>query len=79
MYFKHKYNTFMNKVSNLIKEKILTDNEFSTGLALKLGVQQQSVIGLAKRNSERLTLYKAVLFYIEKGFTIEQIFNIENQ
>ncbi len=67
------------KVSKKIREKILTDNLFSTELAMKLGIQQQSLFGLAKRNSEKLTLYQAILFYKEKGFSEEQIFETEKQ
>ncbi len=62
------------KVSNLIIEKILTDNNFSIELAKRLGVQQQSALGLARRNSRNLTLWEAVIFYKEQGFTEEQIF-----
>ncbi|MCO7354062.1 hypothetical protein [Riemerella anatipestifer] len=67
------------KVRKEIIEKILTCNEFSMELAKRLGIQQQSVIGLAKRRSEKLTLYKAVLYYKEQGFTEEQIFEPEDQ
>lgn len=63
------------KVSKIIIEKILTDNAFSMELAIELGMQQQSVLGLARRNSEKLTLYRAVLFYKRKGFTENQIFD----
>ena len=62
------------EVSELIIEKILNDNKFSMGLAGILGIQQQSVIGLAKRRSKNLRLYEAVLFYHEKGYTDEDIF-----
>ena len=62
------------KVSKIIIEKILSDNEFSIELAKRLGNQQQSVLGLARRNSRNLTLWEAVMFYKEKGFTEEQIF-----
>ncbi len=68
----------MNKVSNLIREKILTDNKFSSELAVKLDIQQQSVLGLARRNSAKLTLYQAILFYKDKGFTEEEIFDNES-
>ena len=61
------------KVSKIIIEKILSDNEFSIELAKRLGNQQQSVLGLARRNSRNLTLWEAVMFYKEKGFTEEQI------
>ena len=62
------------KVSKIIIEKILNDNEFSIELAKRLGNQQQSVLGVARRNSRNLTLWEAVMFYKEKGFTEEQIF-----
>nr|WP_314474010.1 hypothetical protein [uncultured Capnocytophaga sp.] len=62
------------KVSKIIIEKILNDNNFSIELAKRLGNQQQSVLGLARRNSRNLTLWEAVLFYKEQGFSEEQIF-----
>lgn len=62
------------KVSKIIIEKILKDNNFSIELAKRLGNQQQSVLGLARRNSRNLTLWEAVIFYKEQGFTEEQIF-----
>ena len=40
----------------------------------RLGIQQQSVLGLARRNSIKLTLYEAVMFYQEHGFKKEEIF-----
>ena len=63
------------KVSKIIIEKILNDNNFSIELAKRLGNQQQSVLGLARRNSRNLTLWESVLFYKEQGFTEEQIFH----
>jgi len=62
------------KVSKIIIEKILNDNNFSIELAKRLGNQQQSVLGLARRNSRNLTLWEAVLFYKEQGFTEKEIF-----
>ena len=44
------------EVSETIIEKILNDNNFSIELAKRLGNQQQSVLGLARRNSRNLTL-----------------------
>ena len=64
----------MKKVSVLIVQKILNENNFSIELAKILDIQQQSVLGLAKRNSNKLTLFIAVQFYKEKGFTEEEIF-----
>ena len=68
----------MKKVSELIIRKILEENNFSMELAKRLEIQQQSVLGLAKRNSNKLTLSVAVQFYKEKGFTEEDIF-LENK
>lgn len=65
----------MKKVSELIRKKILEDNDFSMKLATELEIQQQSVLGLARRNSNKLTLYLAVEFYRKNGFSLEQIFN----
>ena len=64
----------MKKVSKIIIQKILLENNFSIELAKRLEVQQQSVLGLARRNSSKLTLYEAVQFYKENGFTEEEIF-----
>ncbi len=63
------------QVSQLIVDKILIDNAFSLELANKIGVQQQSVKAMARRKSKILTLYVAVLFYMENGFSEEQIFS----
>ncbi|SIT96793.1 hypothetical protein SAMN05660493_01488 [Epilithonimonas bovis DSM 19482] len=65
----------MNKVSVKIIDKILNDNDFSMELASRLGIQQQSVKGLARRNSNKLTLYQAVKFYLEKGILESEIFD----
>lgn len=64
----------MKKVNRVIIDKILNDNDFCMDLAKKLGLQQQSVIGLAKRNSDKLTLYEAILFYKSKGLVEREIF-----
>lgn len=63
----------MSEVSELIINKILKDNDFSMALAKKLGIQQQSVMGLARRKSSKLTLYDAIQFYKEYGFKEEDI------
>ena len=64
----------MQKVSKIIIDKVLKENDFSIGLAKVLDIQQQSVLGLAKRNSNKLTLYIAIQYYKEKGFTENEIF-----
>ncbi|MFC6269468.1 hypothetical protein [Frigoriflavimonas asaccharolytica] len=64
----------MKKVSDFIVQKILKENNFSMELARILDIQQQSVLGLAKRNSNKLTLYVAVQFYKDKGFSEDEIF-----
>ena len=68
-------NITTSKVSDCIIQKILQDNSFSIELAKRLGIQQQSVLGLAKRNSTKLTLYEAINFYKENGFSEKQIFD----
>lgn len=64
----------MNKVSNKILDKILTDNDFSIRLAQVMQITQQSVKSLARRKSTKLTLYSAVDFYRNEGFSINEIF-----
>ena len=73
MQINNKYIKIM-EVSETIIEKILNDNNFSIELAKRLGNQQQSVLGLARRNSRNLTLWEAVMLYKEQGFTEEEIF-----
>ena len=63
----------MSIVRQLIINRILKDNDFSMALAKKLGIQQQSVMGLARRNSSKLTLYDAIQLYKEYGFKEEDI------
>ena len=63
----------MQKVSKIIIDKILNENNFSIELAKHLDIQQQSVLGLAKRNSNKLTLFVAVKFYIGKGCSEEEM------
>ena len=59
------------KISQKIIEKILNDNVFSIELAKRLGNQQQSILGLARRNSRNLTLWEAGKLYKEQGFTMK--------
>lgn len=66
------------KINKIIIDRILKDNEFSMELAMRMGIQQQSVMGLARRNSVKLTLYEAVLFYRECGYDESSIFSMEN-
>lgn len=64
----------MLKVSKQIREKILSDKNFSSKIAEILGIKQVSVELLARRNSRILTQYALVKFYIEQGYTEKQIF-----
>lgn len=66
----------MHKVSKIIRQKILEDNEFSNQLAIQLGIKQQSVIGLAKRNSDKLSFYQAIMFYKMRGYKENEIFEL---
>lgn len=73
-------NIYINmKVSKVILEKILKDNSFSVKLAETLNITQLSVRNLAKRNSDKLTLYIAIKFYKEQGFSEEEIFAKEEE
>lgn len=62
------------QVSEKIRQKILDENIFSLKVAMVLDIKQASVIDLAKRNSDKLTLYTLVEFYKKEGFTEEDIF-----
>ena len=64
----------MKKISELIIQLILNDNDFSLDVAKLLGIQQYSVKELAKRNSDKLANYHVVMFYLSKGYSLEQIF-----
>ncbi len=63
------------KLGFKIKERIVSDDEFSAKLSLILNIKQQSVIAGATRNSKSLLLYPAVMFYKEQGYTDEDIFD----
>lgn len=64
-------------ISKKIIDRILNDNDFSMELAMRMGIQQQSVMGLARRNSVKLTLYEAVLYYRGCGYDDKDIFSME--
>lgn len=67
------------KVSKEIREKILTDNDFSLDVAKLLGIQQYSAKVLAKRNSDKLAQYNCVEYYKESGFPLEDVFEKETE
>lgn len=56
------------KVCKEIRDKIISDNEFSLKIALALKKSQQSIRLRAERNSEALGHEKAVEIYREFGF-----------
>lgn len=70
-------NILIMEISKIITDKILKDNDFSLGLAKIFDQKQQSVLLLARRKSGKLTQYKAVKYYIEKGFVESDIFEKE--
>ena len=61
------------ELSSKIKDRILKDNEFSLGLALKLGIKQKSLETKVHRNSEALLLPKYTEYYKQNGFTEDEI------
>ncbi len=65
------------KVSKKIRKRILKENQFSLDVAKVLDIQQVSVRDLAKRNSDKLTIYSLVQFYKEQGYKEEEIFEEE--
>ena len=65
------------KVSKVILDKILKDNDFSLGLAEIFNIKQVSVELLARRNSGKLTQYAAVEYYKSRGFELDEIFEQE--
>lgn len=67
----------MLKSSQLIRDRILSDNNFSLDIAKLLQIQQYSVKELAKRNSDKLVLYVVVQYYLEQGIALEDVFEKE--
>ncbi|MGV4529327.1 hypothetical protein [Ornithobacterium rhinotracheale] len=65
------------RASKLIIEKILNDNDFSIEVAKRLNLRQSSVLGLARRNSDKLLHYQAVKFYQEQGYTEKEFMEAE--
>lgn len=63
-------------LSTKILNRILSDNEFSLALSLHLKKKQDTVIRLAKRESDILRLPEQINFYKENGYQQEEIFDI---
>lgn len=63
-------------LSSKILEKILSDNDFSLALSQHLKKKQDTVIRLAKRQSDILRLPEQINFYKNNGYTEEEIFDI---
>ncbi|ANF51720.1 hypothetical protein A0O34_14935 [Chryseobacterium glaciei] len=63
-------------LSSKILNRILSDNEFSLALSLHLKKKQDTVIRLAKRESDILRLPEQINFYKENGYQQEEIFDI---
>ena len=57
-------------LSSEIKQRILTDNQFSLNLALRLDMKQDYIMKLARREDTAPTLmvYPAIKFYEENGY-----------
>ncbi len=63
-------------LSQKILDRILSDNDFSLALSQHLKKKQDTVIRLAKRQSDILRLPEQINFYKEKGYAEEEIFDI---
>lgn len=66
------YSNLMN-VSNLILEKIATNRTFRLQTALALGVTERNVQILASKNSDNLTKYAAIKFFMSTGLKENEI------
>lgn len=62
------------KLSEKLKEKILTDNDFSLDLAKVMNVRQDWVLRAAKLGSNRLMLPDAAEVYRQYGFKDSEMF-----
>lgn len=62
------------KISKKIADKISNDNLFSLEVAKILNRTQQSIILMAKAQSDRLLHYSLVEFYKKEGLTEDEIF-----
>ena len=65
------------RVSTLILEKLLNDQNFRLSTAKALGVSEGNIRARAKDNSDVLTKMAAVIYYRSTGLTDEQIFETE--
>ncbi len=61
------------KVSDLILEKIVKDRFFRLQTAIALGVTERNVQILASKNSENLTKYAAIKFFLSTGLKENEI------
>uniref|UniRef100_UPI0039A63013 hypothetical protein n=1 Tax=Ornithobacterium rhinotracheale TaxID=28251 RepID=UPI0039A63013 len=62
------------KVKEEIFKRILTDNIFSLELAKELNCRQLWVLRMAEKRKNGLTTPKAIAFYLDKGYELEDIF-----
>lgn len=65
------------RVSEQILDKIKRDRVFRFGVAMALGISERQVYNLIKNNSDNLTKYKAVEYYLSQGFSESEIFEKE--
>lgn len=61
-------------ISQIIKDKIITDVEFRRGAAMALGISEQGVKKLAQTNSDNLTKIAAIAYYLSQGIPGEDLF-----
>lgn len=64
------------KLTDKIKERICTDNQFSLDLSKVLDKRQDYIIKQAKVEETRhiLILYPSIEFYISQGYKLDDIF-----
>lgn len=70
-------------VSNIILEKIKNDLTFRLGLANALSLSERQIQNLVKSTekgkSVRLRDHLAIQFYLQNGYTNDQIFTLDNK
>lgn len=67
------------KLAQKILDRILDDNDFSLRLSMHMGIRQESLFRLAKREGNSLKLPEQVAFYKTEGFDESEIFEETKQ
>lgn len=61
------------KITSVLIEQLKEDANLRLQVAIALGVGERNVLELAKRESDNLTKYGAIVVFMKYGYTIEEI------